>query len=67
MAKYTVVIEETLVQEFSVEAKSLEEAKQISREKYQNGEFVVDNGECQSTHMQLITQDGLQDDWEVIQ
>lgn len=47
--KYDVTFEETVVQTFEIEADSLEEAAEVAREKYKNGELVVENGEIHST------------------
>ena len=41
--KITVTIEEHISQPFEVEADTLEEAMQISEDKYRSGEFVVEN------------------------
>lgn len=47
--KYDVTFEETVVQTFEIEANSLEEAAEVARTKYKNGELVVENGEVHST------------------
>ena len=47
--KYDVTFEETIVQTFEIEANSLEEATEIARQKYKNGEIVVEDGELHST------------------
>ena len=41
--KITVTIEEHISQSFEVEADTLEEAMQISEDKYRSGEFVLEN------------------------
>jgi hypothetical protein len=46
--KYDVTFEETVVQTFEIEANSLEEAAEVARTKYKNGELVVENGEVHS-------------------
>lgn len=51
---WTVTIEETVDQDFEVEASSMEEAEDIAREKYHNGEFVLEPGEL--TACQLMAQ-----------
>lgn len=45
--KYTITIEETVAKDFEVEADSAEEAYEAAKQKYNNGEFVLDPGECQ--------------------
>lgn len=52
--KIKIAIEETVVQEFEVEADTAKEALDIAREKYRNKEFVVENGECQDTVMAVV-------------
>lgn len=47
MKKITVTIEEHITQNFTVEANSMEEAIEIAKEKYKNGEFVLLPGEVQ--------------------
>lgn len=47
MKKYKIGIEETLVQEFEVEAKNFNEALNIAKDNYNNGEFVLSPGEVQ--------------------
>lgn len=51
--KYLVVIEETNTKEFKVEASSPENAQKLAVEKYYNGEFVLDPGECQFRRMSV--------------
>ena len=55
MKKFTVVIEETVVQEFEVTAKSSSEALEIARKKYKSGELIVEDGECQATQMAVVS------------
>ena len=45
MKKFTVTIEETVTQDFKVEAETAEEALRIAEEKYSDGEFVLEPGE----------------------
>lgn len=51
MKKYTIIIEETVAEEFELEAKDSNEALKIAEEKYAKGEFVLCPGEIQ--HKQL--------------
>lgn len=47
MKKIIVTIEEHITQDFTVEANNMEEAMEIAKEKYKNGEFVLMPGEVQ--------------------
>lgn len=44
MKKYIVTIEETMNQDFEIEANSKDEARRIVEDKYRSSEIVVDNG-----------------------
>ncbi len=54
MKKYTVAIEETIVQEFEVEANDFGEALDIAEEKYRKGEFVLCPGEVHFKQMAVV-------------
>lgn len=45
--KYIITIEETIVQDFEIEAESPEEAFEMAEKKYEAGEFVLEPGEVQ--------------------
>ena len=49
--KFTVSIEETIVQDFEIEAESLDEAMEIAEQKYKAGELVLEPGEPQFRQM----------------
>lgn len=53
MIEYTVVIEETVVQEFKIVAKSAEDALKQTEKKYKDGELVLDPGEVQCKQMRV--------------
>lgn len=55
--KYVVTIEETISQDFDVEANSLEEALEIARKQYRDGEFVVESESCTFVQAQARTED----------
>lgn len=44
MANYKVEVEEVLFETFEVEADNADEAEQIIKDKYTNGEIVLENG-----------------------
>lgn len=52
MSTFKIIIEEHISQEFEVEASSMEEAEEIAKQKYYDGEFVVDN--CNAPTAQLM-------------
>ena len=54
MKKYTVVIEETLVEEFEVVARTEKEALEIAHKKYKNKEFVLESGEVQYVQIAVV-------------
>lgn len=63
MKKYIVAIEETVVDEFEVEAYSEEEALDIAREKYHSCTFVLEPGEVQYKQMAIINQNNGDSEW----
>ena len=54
MEKYTVAIEETVVEEFSILAESEQEAIDIAIKKYKTGEFVLSPGEVQFHKISVV-------------
>lgn len=60
--KYKVIIEETLSEEFEVEAKTKEEAIDIAEKKYRNGEIVLEPGNLTAAQMvALLGNENLQE------
>lgn len=53
--KYTITIEETVTQDFKVEAESPEEALQIASQKYSDGEFVLEPGDVTEKKMAITS------------
>ena len=47
MKKYQIVIEETVVDDFTVEANSPEAAQSIAEQLYRDGKIVLESGEVQ--------------------
>lgn len=63
MKKYTIAIQETIVDEFEVEAKDLREAFDIAAKKYNKGEFVLCPGEVHSKLMAVVKPDCESKEW----
>ena len=63
MKKYVVVIEETVVDEFEVEANDFCEALDIAAEKYRSGEFILSPEEPQFRQMAVVKPDGETTEW----
>jgi len=47
MPQYQIIIEETVVDDFTVEANSPKEAQSIAEQLYRDGKIVLENGEVQ--------------------
>ena len=54
---FVVTIEETISQDFNVEANSLEEALEIARKKYRSCEFIVESESCTFAQAKARTED----------
>ena len=63
MKKYIVTIEETVVQDFEIEAESAEEAFALAEEQYDAGELVLGPGEVQM--MQIAVRGSVDEDVEL--
>ncbi|MDO4494409.1 MAG: DpnD/PcfM family protein [Clostridiaceae bacterium] len=63
MRKFTVVIEETLVQEFEIIAENENDALNLAAEKYRKCELVLDAGEVQYKQMAIIEPDNKETEW----
>lgn len=63
MEKFTIAIEETLVEEFDVVAESETEALEIAFHKYKNHDFVLENGEVQYSQMAIVNPNINNIDW----
>lgn len=63
MKKYTIAIEETIVDEFEIEANDFNEAMNIAEEKYRKGEFVLSPGEVQFKQMAVISPSCERTEW----
>ncbi len=60
---YTILIEETVTDLFSVEADSKEQAIQEAVEKYHRAEFVLAPGHLEKTRLRIVSPDG-DPNWE---
>ena len=47
MSEYQIIIEETIVDDFTIEASSPQEAQSIAEQMYHDGRIVLENGEVQ--------------------
>lgn len=63
MKKFVITIEETVSQNFDIEAENAEQAMAFAQEKYQNGEFVLEPGEVYFKQMATIKPDGEATEW----
>ena len=65
--KYKVTIEETISDDFEVEANSLSEAKQKAISDYKDGKIVLEPGELQQSKIMVVSNDyNEKTDWEEI-
>lgn len=55
MSKFKILIEETIVQEFEIDAKNEREALLLAKKKYNEGEFVLNQAEVQYKQMAVAT------------
>ncbi|WP_303297252.1 DpnD/PcfM family protein [Megamonas funiformis] len=62
MKKYTITIEETVSEVFYLEANSLEEAKELAIENYNNSVFVLEPGNLIETNI-LVENDKENSGW----
>ncbi len=58
---FKITIEEHVTETFEVEANSIEEAMDITRNKYKNGEFVLENGNV--TYRCMAVQEPMTTEW----
>ena len=57
MKKLKITIEETIDQDFEIEANSEGEAYELAIKKYKEGEFVLDNPTCTSRMISINDED----------
>ena len=63
MEKFTILIEETVVDKFEVEASDADEAMKIAKKKYHDGELVLELGEVQFKQMAVCQSDNENVKW----
>ena len=63
MKKFKITIEETVSQEFEIEATSLEEAMDTAEQQYNNGELVLEPGNLVCKQMMGEDEDGYCTEW----
>lgn len=61
--KYTITIEETVAKDFEVEADGAEEAYETAEQRYKDGEFVLDPGECQFRQIAIMAPSNEATEW----
>ena len=61
--KYTITIEETVAKDFKIEANSADEAYKMAEQKYKDGEFVLDPGECQFKQIAITSPSNESTEW----
>lgn len=61
--KFVIAIEETVCQEFDVEAENAEQAIELAENKYRSGEFVLEPGECQYAQMAVVNPEERTTEW----
>ena len=64
MKQFRINIEETINQDFVVEADSEQEALTTAKEKYKTGEFILDHALLTSKKLALISPDTGSEIWE---
>lgn len=63
LKKFTVAVEETIVQEFEVIASDSKEAINIAADKYHSGEFVLSPGEVQFKQIAVVKPEEDMTEW----
>lgn len=63
MKKYVIAIEETVSQNFMIEAENAEQAMKMAEEKYRNNGFVLEPGEVCFKQMAVLNPDKEMTEW----
>lgn len=64
MSRFKIIIEETIAQEFEIEAENEQEALLLAKKKYHEGEFVLNQAEVQHKQMAVATDKGFSEWFE---
>lgn len=60
MKKFKVCVEETVSDEFEIEASDEKEAMEIAKTRYRNGEFVLEPGNLEDVRFGIVKCSGIQ-------
>lgn len=63
MKKYIIAIEETITDEFEVEAENADTALKMAENKYRKGEFILSPGEIQFKQMRIVQPESSSTKW----
>ena len=63
MKKFTITIEEIISERFYIEAETAEEAMEIAKQKYQDGDFVLEPGNLIAKQMGVASPEGIMSEW----
>ena len=63
MEKFKITIEETVSQDFEIEAASLEEAMELAEQQYNDGKLVIEQGNLVCKQMMGEDENGYCTDW----
>lgn len=61
--KYSIIIEETISENFEIEAEDIDEALKVAKQKYKNGEIVLNPGNLIFKQISASDEKGNSVDW----
>lgn len=64
MSKFKILIEETIAQEFEIDAENEQEALLLAKKKYHEGEFVLNQAEVHHKQVAVATDKGFSEWFE---
>lgn len=62
--KYTITLEEINTKDFTIAAKTAEEAYEMAEQKYKAGELVLNPGECQFRQIAIMSPSNESTEWQ---